>query len=299
MLPLERAKLSLDGLSVGDAFGEKFFGDHESVRNLIHKRKVPHPPWFFTDDTVMAMGIVQVLEEHGHIDQNQLALTFAENYRCDPQRGYGGMAHHILQKILSGNDWKKITRRVFSGMGSYGNGAAMRVAPLGAYFSADFAEAAEQARLSAEVTHGHPEGQAGAIAVAVAAAWAFAYADRKLCSSGAGLLETSLEFTPYGQTRTGLEKALALPFAESVDTAVSILGNGSNISAQDTVPLCLWCSSRHIDNYPEALWNTVSGLGDRDTTCAIVGGIVSLSARAQEGIPPEWLNFRETLKISA
>lgn len=51
-----------------------------------------------------------------------------------------------------------------------GNGAAMRVAPLGAWFADDPAEAARQAALSAEVTHPHPEAVAGAIAVAVAAA---------------------------------------------------------------------------------------------------------------------------------
>lgn len=91
---------------------------------------------------------------------------------------------------------------------------------------------------------------------------------------------------------------MEIPFTESVSTAVNILGNGSHVSSQDTVPFCLWCSARHIDNYEEALWNTVSGLGDRDTTCAIVGGIVSLSAGSQ-GIPDEWLELRELLTIDA
>ena len=59
----------------------------------------------------------------------------------------------------------------------------MIVAPLGAFFSDDLEKAAEQARLSAEVTHGHPEGQAGAIAIAVAAAQAFTYANRNLSTS--------------------------------------------------------------------------------------------------------------------
>ena len=43
------------------------------------------------------------------------------------------------------------------------------------------------------------------------------------------------------------------------------------------MPFALWCAARHIDNYEEALWATVSGLGDRDTTCAIVGGVVTLA----------------------
>lgn len=53
-------------------------------------------------------------------------------------------------------------KRLFYGQGSYGNGAAMRVAPLGAYFADDLALATQQARLSAEVTHAHAEGLIGA-----------------------------------------------------------------------------------------------------------------------------------------
>ena len=198
MLPLEKAKLSLDGLSVGDAFGEKFFGHSEMVKKFIDERQIPQSPWFFTDDTVMAMGIVEVLEKYGYIDQNELALTFAINYSRNPRRGYGGMAHRILQEISSGREWKKITHKVFDGMGYFGNGGAMRVAPLGAFFSDDLEKAAEQARLSAEVTHGHPEGQAGAIAIAVAAAQAFTYADRNLSTSSSEILEIALKFTPDG-----------------------------------------------------------------------------------------------------
>ena len=47
----------------------------------------------------------------------------------------------------------------------------MRAAPLGGYFADDLDRVVEHARRSAEVTHAHPEGIAGATAVAVAAAW--------------------------------------------------------------------------------------------------------------------------------
>ena len=45
----------------------------------------------------------------------------------------------------------------------------------------------------------------------------------------------------------------------------------------------------------EALWHTVAGLGDRDTTCAIVGGIVGARVGV-EGIPIEWRDKRESLE---
>ncbi len=294
MTPIEHARLSLDGLSVGDSFGQQFFGAADIIIKLINERILPEPPWYITDDSIMAIGVTEVLEKYGSINQDELAGTFARNYLKNPRRGYGGMAHNILREISSGEDWRKISSEVFSGMGSFGNGGAMRVAPLGAYFSGDLNKAAEQAKMSAEVTHTHPEGQAGAIAVAVAAAFVSS-SEKKLDQSDAKeILETVIELTPDTETRSKIIKAAELPLSYSVETAVSVLGNGSKISAPDTVPFCLWCVARHIDNYEEALWTTVSGFGDMDTTCAIVGGIVCLST-GKNGIPGNWINSRESL----
>src|SRR5437764_9793231 len=164
-LRLERARLALDGLSVGDAFGQRFFYA-PSVESLIAERAVPQPPWRYTDDTEMALAIVEVLERHGRIDQDDLARTFARRYDADPGRGYGPMAHEILEAIGAGQPWQAVAGAAFGGMGSMGNGAAMRVAPLGAYFADDPDAVVDQARASAAVTHAHPDGQAGAIAVA-------------------------------------------------------------------------------------------------------------------------------------
>lgn len=61
-----------------------------------------------------------------------------------------------------------------------------------------------------------------------------------------------------------------------------------------TIPFALYCASLHLDDFGEALWATVGGLGDRDTTCAIVGGVVAL-ATGIEGIPPAWRQAREPL----
>ncbi|HUG19532.1 MAG TPA: ADP-ribosylglycohydrolase family protein, partial [Planctomycetaceae bacterium] len=74
----------------------------------------------------------------------------------------------------------------------------------------------------------------------------------------------------------------------------NLLGNGSRITAQDTVPFCLWVASKFRDDYVEALWNTVTVGGDIDTNCAIIGGIVALSA-GPESIPEEWRLNRESL----
>lgn len=168
----------------------------------------------------------------------------------------------------------------------------MRVAPLGGWFADDLDDVVTQARASAQVTHTHPDGQAGAIAIAVAAAWAWQC--RGNLAKGRDLIKIAWERTPDGWTREGIHKAMGLPLTSSVMLAVNRLGNGSRIIASDTVPFSLWCAARHLDNYEEAMWTTVSGLGDRDTTCAIVGGIVALFT-GREGIPQAWRTAREPL----
>lgn len=286
---MARAHTSLRGLSVGDAFGERFFVSPSTVESLIERRALPSAPWSCTDDTVMALSIVDVLEQHGRIDQDLLATLFARRYVADIRRGYGGTAHDILRNIASGEPWKEVSSAAFGGMGSMGNGAAMRAAPIGAYFEGDVVAAAHQAALSADVTHANVEGRAGAIAVAVAAAAVSA-------ASTTDLFAAVLSATPAGETRDGIAKASLLPLEYDVRTAVAALGNGSRVLSQDTVPFALWCVAKCFDSFAEALWTTVSGLGDRDTTCAIVGGILCLRDGAGP-IPEEWLLAREPLEM--
>ena len=73
-----------------------------------------------------------------------------------------------------------------------------------------------------------------------------------------------------------------------------MLGNGSKVTAPDTVPFALWSASHMLHDYAESLWTTVSALGDRDTTCAIVGSITILTA-PETTVPAAWLAAREPL----
>jgi ADP-ribosylglycohydrolase len=293
---LARARLSLAGLSIGDAFGETFFHAEGSIRWRIHERGLAEPAWNWTDDTAMAISIYETLKRNGRIDQDELAERFARRYAVEPWRGYGATAHEILAAIGEGASWFDVSSAAFGGEGSMGNGAAMRVGPVGAFFADDLEETVENAKLSAEVTHFHRDAQAGAIAVAVAAAMAWRLRDSADPDRGRQLLETVLDWTPDGPTHDGINDALYLPCESGIDTAVGALGNGSRVVCHDTVPFCLWCAARHLDDYQAALWTTVEGLGDRDTTCAIVGSIVALSAGA-ESIPPAWQEAREPLPI--
>lgn len=294
---MQRTLLSLDGLSLGDAFGECFFDNAVLLAAIEKPGTLPPAPWNYTDDTEMALAIVEVLADHGRIGpdrQDVLAQTFARRYQRDPRRGYGGTAHEILREIGLGVPFARAAGRVFSGMGSMGNGAAMRVAPLGAYFAGDLAQVVAQARASAEVTHAHPDAQAGAIAIAVAAAGACTLP--RQADLGWQLLELAIEHAPDGPTRQGLLKARELPRGCSVDLAVSALGCGRRVLSWDTVPFALWCVAQQPDDFAGALWRTVLGLGDRDTTCAMVGGIVAL-VTGRDSLPASWFSAREPLAM--
>ena len=290
---LARAYDSLEGLSVGDAFGETFFIHSPLLPRLIEQRIVPEdPPWDWTDDTNMALSIISVLRQCQQIDQDTLAISFAKRY--DFLRGYGMGMHRLLGLLRRGNSWRQEARRLFNNEGSFGNGAAMRVAPLGAYFADDLNLVAKQAILSAEVTHAHPEGIAGAVAVALAASLAWRYRQSGRKPDPQSFLEDILPCVPESEVRFVIRRSLALPPGTDVVEAVRVLGNGREITAQDTVPFALWCAAQHLDSYEDALWLTVSGLGDRDTTCAMVGGIVVMYTGI-EGIPAQWRENREPL----
>ncbi len=288
-----RAYQSLRGLCCGDAFGESFFLPWQQARTAVASRELPEGPWRFTDDTMMAISVVKVLERFGEIEQESLAQSFAELY--DPMRGYGPAMHDLLHRIRTrgANHWRVEAQALFAGQGSFGNGSAMRVAPLGAYFADDLDAAMEQAERSAVVTHCHTEAVVGAIAVALAAALASRIATEQLPEVPEFLEQIRCRL-PSCEVRKGLDKAMALPRDTSPEKAAFVLGNGTHVSAADTVPFVLWSAARHLDSYEEALWNTVSGLGDRDTTCAMVGGIVVMRT-GLEAVPKLWLQRQEPL----
>ncbi|SEQ69795.1 ADP-ribosylglycohydrolase [Lentzea xinjiangensis] len=277
---LDLAYDSLDGLSVGDALGAQFFMVGRSLPDLV-AGKPPRGPWEWTDDTEMACNLVAELRDHGEVDRDRLAMTFAD--RCEPYRGYGAGAFTILRKIRQGTPWKEAAASAFGGQGSCGNGAAMRIAPLGAYFAEDPKTVTAQAIKASEVTHQHPEGIAGGVAVAHAAA--IAAKARLAGSPPQDLLGGVLDHLEDSVVRRGVEKARRIGTAEE---AAYVLGNGSRVTAQDTVPFALWVAAHHLDDYRVAIATCVRAGGDVDTTGAIVGGIVATP-------PEEWRSDREPL----
>ena len=248
----------------------------QAAPTKLSRNELPAGPWFHTDDTEMAISVAAVLKSHGTIDQDALAKRFVRRFDRDPERGYGKMTRIQMREILHGASWRQTASNAFGGQGSMGNGEAMRVAPLGAYFSDDLERLATEAKASAEVTHTHPEGVAGAVAVALAAAMAWRLRATAPENRAADFFAEILRLTPESIVKGRLLLASQISAAHSVEKVADVIGNGALVTAQDTVPFSLWVSAHHLGSF---------------------GGIVALSV-GREGIPADWIAAREPLGVS-
>jgi ADP-ribosylglycohydrolase len=284
---LDRALASLRGLSVGDALGSQYFVPVNYP--LLKRREIPSGPWQWTDDTEMAGSVVAVLFAHHRIDQDALARSFAEHHDFD--RGYGPAVNRLLRLVREGGDWRELAAALFNGQGSWGNGAAMRIAPLGAWYADDPEQATHQAEISAYTTHQHREAVVGAMAVSAAAAFAAAPGGPP---GPEALLDGVIELVPKkSAVGAGLRRARDMLDYADPATVAAVLGCGRRTTAHDTVPFALWSAARSLGDYQQAFWTTAQVGGDVDTTCAIVGGVIA-SGKAG-GPPAEWVERTEPL----
>ncbi|WP_406274638.1 ADP-ribosylglycohydrolase family protein [Streptomyces sp. NBC_00191] len=282
----ERALDSLRGLSVGDALGSQFFvpSNYPSLK----RRALPPGPWQWTDDTEMACSVLSVLAAHDRVDQDALAQSFAEHHDFD--RGYGPAVNRMLRLIREGGDWRELAAALFQGQGSWGNGSAMRIAPLGAWYAGDPEQATHQAEISSYTTHQHREAVVGAMAVAAAAALA---ADPAGPPGPEDLLDGVIALVPRSAVGAGLRRARDMLDYNDAGTVAAVLGSGRRTSAHDTVPFALWSAARSLGDFERVFWTTAQVGGDVDTTCAIACGVV---AAGKSGRPPAaWLAQTERL----
>jgi len=196
----------------------------------------------FTDDTVLTVAVADVLLEGGSYSER-----FRQFYRLYEQAAYGPSFQH----------WA--LSREPKPYGSFGNGSAMRVSPIGFAFD-DLETVLSEAKRSAEVAHDHAEGIKGAQATAAAVFLARLH-------------------TPKDEIRCYVEREFAYDLSRSLDEIRP--GYQFDMTCQGTVPAAVR-SFLEASDFEDAIRNAVSLGGDSDTLACIAGGI----AGAYYGVPP-------------
>lgn len=89
---------------------------------MIRARQLPEgEPWYWTDDTAMALTIVHALHLHGQIRPDEMAGMFGVTYQADPYRGYGyGMTVLLPQLAADPGSWETYAKVLFDGQGISG-----------------------------------------------------------------------------------------------------------------------------------------------------------------------------------
>lgn len=198
------------------------------------------PKSTFTDDTVLTMAnALWLLEDEQHTHESLVAIML-DMCRKYPGRGYGGR----FANWINDSDPQPY--------GSFGNGSAMRVSPVG-YYAQTLDETLELAKISAEVTHNHPEGIKGAQATAAA-----------------------IFLARQGKTKSEISQYVAETFNYDLSRTLEEIRPNYTFdeTCQRTVPEAFTCYLEGRD-YEDVVRLAVSLAADADTLAAIAGSIAS------------------------
>ncbi|MBI4503453.1 MAG: ADP-ribosylglycohydrolase family protein [Gemmatimonadetes bacterium] len=239
------------GAIVGDFVGSVYEFAAPKRKDFL----LPHPRSFVTDDSLLTIAVAEWV-----LEGRDLVTRFHQLVRTHPGAGWGGMFAR----------WASLGRR--EPYNSFGNGAAMRVSPVGWAF-ATLEETLVAARRSAEVTHNHPEGVKGAQATAAAVFLARTTHDKETI-------------------RTEVTRRFGYDLDRQLDTVRQTYTFDE--TCQRTVPEAIIAFLEARD-FEDALRNAVSLGGDADTLACIAGGI----AHAYFGGVPARLRERALAALGA
>ena len=168
----EKFRGALVGAAVGDALGARFEGGPSvGESGLAHLGQVLSV-LRYTDDTQMTLGMAESLVQRKGFDGAHMSRLFAQHFREEPWRGYGAGPPQVFSLIEQGIPWDQAARVLFGGSGSFGNGAAMRVAPAALLGSHALEQVITLSKQTAVITHSHELGIEGAVLQACAIAQA-------------------------------------------------------------------------------------------------------------------------------
>jgi ADP-ribosylglycohydrolase len=210
----------------------------------------------FTDDTVLTVAVADaILSGRSYLES---VRKIGQRY---PHAGYGA---RFIQWLHAANPQP---------YNSWGNGSAMRVCPVGFAFSTE-ADVLDHARMSAQITHNHPEGIQGAQATALA-----------------------VFLARTGQDKHIIKKRIATDFGYDLNRSIDDIRPSYtfDISCRGSVPEAI-IAFLEAASWEDAVRNAISLGGDSDTLACITGGIAQafygsppdpVSARVQETVTPD------------
>ena len=285
-LSLDQFQGAVLGLAVGDAVAAPWEGvgaDLIFINGPADKivAHVDGGTIYYTDDTQMTIGVVQTLLACGTMEKEPLARRFAENYH--PDRGYGQGARRIINAVGAGEDWETLAATLFGGEGSLGNGAAMRAAPIGLFFSTRL-EVVREAERAAAPTHRHELGVDGARLMAAAA---------YLAARSAGAPFDRRRFFRRLHTVARTEEfRWQLRQAGRLAPSASPAGFGNSLEAHRSVVTALFCFAASPDSYADTVARALGQGNDVDTLAAMAGAL-SGARLGLSAIPPRLLDCLE------
>lgn len=273
---------ALLGVAIGDALGAPFEGAATVSASQIAEVVAATGPLRFTDDTQMTLGVAESLVEQSGFDGAHMAAVFARNFAAEPWRGYGAGAAEVFRLIAAGVSWQDAAGRLFGGRGSFGNGAAMRAAPIGLVGCPRLPETVRLARQCARITHAHPLGIEGAVLQACAITLLLQFAVDELdIPHFLAMLKAPLESSAYGEKLDRIGQLLA---GGRRDQAWEF-GNG--VAAVEAVPSAVYAFLRTPASFTDVVTYAVSLGGDTDTIASMAGALAG-AYLGEDAIPADW-----------
>ena len=282
---------SMIGSALGDCIGELAFrfSNNTDLVNQITNRNVIE----YTDDTAMALGIAEtIVSTNDDWNTQNLGETFHKNFNKEPYRGYGRGPPQIFRTVeITKESYNKVASELFGRKGSFGNGASMRIAPLGLFYY-DHPEIYKLAKKSAIVTHTNPLGIDGAALLAKLNNILIPRNPEELIiQEKQNIIDDLIKFSKTNEYKEKLKKIKDLIINnESLIKAERILG--SDVLAFTSVPFSIFAFLYSPESYKKNLLETVLISKDRDTVGAMIGGLLG-SYLGIEFIPDEWIQRLE------
>jgi len=284
MGPLSKYIGCMLGSALGDAIGELAFQypAWDRLNREISERAVLR----YTDDTAMAIGLAESIIHVGGIDQQHLGDTFRLNFEREPWRGYASGPPTIFFRVSQYRmSYVESAKELFGGSGSLGNGAAMRVAPIGLFYNHSEEDLYEHAARSASVTHAHPVGMDGAALQARAVALAVKLNPAALFPAD-DFIQKLVEFARSEEMRDKL-KLMRVLLSRDLGPVEAASRLGKSVAVHESLPFALYSFIRNPESFNECLKCAVLHGGDRDTlgamACAVSGAYLGENA-----IPEIW-----------